>query len=39
MAELDGGAVVGRVLGEQKVRYLFSINGGHLFPILAQLDN
>lgn len=38
MVELDGGALVGRVLGQQKVRYLFCINGGHLFPILAQLN-
>jgi acetolactate synthase-1/2/3 large subunit len=38
MAELDGGALIGRVLAEQKVRYLFSINGGHLFPILAHLN-
>jgi acetolactate synthase I/II/III large subunit len=38
MAELDGGALVGRVLAEQKVRYLFCINGGHLFPILAHLN-
>jgi acetolactate synthase-1/2/3 large subunit len=39
MAVVDGGALVGRVLGEQKVKYLFSINGGHLFPILANLKN
>ncbi|HTM56539.1 MAG TPA: thiamine pyrophosphate-binding protein [Pirellulales bacterium] len=40
MAVVDGGTLVGRVLGEQKVQYLFSINGGHLFPILATLrDN
>jgi acetolactate synthase-1/2/3 large subunit len=38
MAELDGGALVGRVLAEQKVKYLFAINGGHLFPILAHLN-
>jgi acetolactate synthase-1/2/3 large subunit len=37
MAVVDGGTLVGRVLGEQKVKYLFSINGGHLFPILANL--
>jgi acetolactate synthase-1/2/3 large subunit len=39
MAVVDGGTLVGRVLGEQKVKYLFSINGGHLFPILANLRN
>lgn len=38
MAELDGGALIGRILAEQKVRYLFCINGGHLFPILAHLN-
>jgi acetolactate synthase-1/2/3 large subunit len=36
---LDGGALVGRILKEQKVRYLFAINGGHIFPILANLRN
>ncbi len=39
MAVVDGGTLVGRVLGEQQVQYLFSINGGHLFPILANLNN
>lgn len=39
MAVVDGGTLVGRVLGEQQVKYLFSINGGHLFPILANLNN
>ena len=39
MAVVDGGTLVGRVLAEQKVKYLFSINGGHLFPILANLKN
>ena len=34
-ARVDGGALVGRVLREQGVRYLFAINGGHTFPILA----
>jgi acetolactate synthase I/II/III large subunit len=37
MATVDGGTLVGRVLGEQKVPYLFAINGGHTFPILANL--
>jgi acetolactate synthase-1/2/3 large subunit len=36
---LDGGALVGRILKEQQVRYLFAINGGHIFPILANLRN
>ena len=39
MAVVDGGTLIGRVLAEQKVKYLFSINGGHLFPILANLRN
>lgn len=39
MAAVDGGVLVGRVLAEQQVKYLFSINGGHLFPILANLNN
>jgi acetolactate synthase-1/2/3 large subunit len=39
MAVVDGGALVGRVLQEQRVRYLFAINGGHTFPILANLSN
>src|ERR1700722_9121004 len=37
MATVDGGTLVVRVLGEQKVPYLFAINGGHTFPILANL--
>src|SRR5881397_3617479 len=37
MAVVDGGTLVGRILGEQKVKYLFAINGGHTFPILANL--
>src|ERR1700687_1836021 len=39
MATMDGGALVGRILKEQKVKYLFAINGGHTFPILANLRN
>ena len=39
MAKLDGGALIGRVLRENKVKYCFAINGGHLFPILANLRN
>lgn len=34
---LDGGAVIGRVLRARGVKYLFAINGGHTFPILAAL--
>ncbi len=34
---LDGGALVGRILGEQEVRYLFTVNGGHIWPILSHL--
>jgi len=34
---IDGGALVGRVLQSQQVRHLFAINGGHTFPILANL--
>lgn len=37
MADVDGGAVVGQVLKEQNVKYLFAVNGGHTFPILGQL--
>ena len=39
MASIDGGALVGRILKERKVKYLFAINGGHTFPILANLRN
>jgi acetolactate synthase-1/2/3 large subunit len=39
MSTTDGGALVGRILKEQRVRYLFAINGGHTFPILANLRN
>jgi acetolactate synthase-1/2/3 large subunit len=39
MAKMDGGALVGRILQEQGVKYLFAINGGHTFPILAHLRN
>src|SRR3990172_8435864 len=35
----DGGTLVGRVLKDQGVNYLFAINGGHTFPILANLRN
>jgi acetolactate synthase-1/2/3 large subunit len=39
MATVDGGELVGRVLQEQGVKYLFAINGGHTFPILATLQS
>jgi acetolactate synthase-1/2/3 large subunit len=39
MAVVDGGTLIGRILQEQKVKYLFTINGGHIFPILANLKN
>src|SRR4029077_8746613 len=38
--KIDGGAVVARVLQSQGVKYLFAVNGGHTWPILAALrDN
>ena len=33
----DGGALVARVLRSQGVEYLFAVNGGHTWPILAAL--
>ncbi len=36
---IDGGTLVGRVLRDQGVKYLFAINGGHTFPLLANLRN
>ena len=37
---VDGGALIGRILREQEVSYLFTVNGGHIWPILAHLrDN
>jgi acetolactate synthase-1/2/3 large subunit len=38
MAKVDGGALIGRVMKEQGVKYLFAVNGGHTFPILATLQ-
>jgi acetolactate synthase-1/2/3 large subunit len=35
--KLDGGALVARVLQSQGVKYLFAVNGGHTWPILAAL--
>jgi thiamine pyrophosphate-dependent acetolactate synthase large subunit-like protein len=34
---VDGGTVVSRVLQAQGVKYLFTVNGGHIWPILATL--
>src|SRR4029077_14725442 len=39
MAKADGGELIARVMRENRVKYCFSINGGHLFPILGQLRN
>jgi acetolactate synthase-1/2/3 large subunit len=36
-ARVDGGALVGQVLREQAVQYVFAVNGGHTWPILARL--
>ena len=36
-SRVDGGELVSRVLESQKVKYLFTINGGHIWPILAHL--
>jgi len=36
-ARADGGAVVARVLAVAGVRHLFTVNGGHIWPILAHL--
>ena len=35
--KIDGGALVARVLQCQGVKYLFVVNGGHTWPILASL--
>lgn len=35
--DLDGGAIVCRTLAEQGVHHCFTINGGHIWPILAHL--
>jgi acetolactate synthase I/II/III large subunit len=35
--KIDGGALVARVLQSQNVKYLFAVNGGHTWPILAAL--
>jgi acetolactate synthase-1/2/3 large subunit len=36
-ARADGGELICRILEEQRVPYLFTINGGHIWPILAHL--
>ena len=36
-ALVDGGALIGRVLRELGVKFVFAINGGHTWPILAAL--
>jgi acetolactate synthase I/II/III large subunit len=35
--QIDGGALVAHVLQSQGVKYLFAVNGGHTWPILAAL--
>jgi acetolactate synthase-1/2/3 large subunit len=35
--QIDGGALVARMLQSQGVKYLFAVNGGHTWPILAAL--
>ena len=37
MATVESGELVVRVLADHDVRYLFCVNGGHIFPILAHL--
>ncbi|MBV8136967.1 MAG: thiamine pyrophosphate-binding protein [Deltaproteobacteria bacterium] len=37
--EIDGGALVARVLQSQGAKYLFAVNGGHTWPIFAALRN
>ena len=40
MPNVDGGLLTARVMRENEIKYCFTINGGHLFPILAHLrDN
>src|SRR5262245_9639673 len=36
-ARVDGGALIGRVLRDVGVRHLFTVNGGHIWPILSHL--
>src|SRR6201998_68582 len=35
--EIDGGALVARVFQSQGAKYLFAVNGGHTWPLLAAL--
>jgi acetolactate synthase-1/2/3 large subunit len=37
MATVSSGELVVRTLADQGVKYLFCVNGGHIFPILAHL--
>jgi acetolactate synthase I/II/III large subunit len=37
--EIDGGALVARVAQSRGVKYLFAVNGGHTWPLLAALRN
>jgi acetolactate synthase-1/2/3 large subunit len=37
MAPIDSGEIVVRTLADHGVKYLFCVNGGHIFPILAHL--
>ena len=37
--EIDGGALVARVLRSQGVKYLFAVNGGHTWPLVGALRN
>ena len=37
MTTADGGVLIGRILKEQNVKYMFAVNGGHTFPILANI--
>ena len=36
-SQVDGGKLVGKLLQAQGVEYLFAVNGGHTWPILAVL--
>ncbi len=39
-AQVDGGGLVGGILGAQGVEFCFTVNGGHIWPILSHLrDN
>jgi len=37
MAKADGGELIARVMRENRVKYCFAINGGHVFPIIGQV--